>query len=149
MIHHLCRTTSVPAPVEVVWDFIATPKNLNLITPQNLSFTILSEAPEKMYEGLLIRYRVSIPLFGKWSWLTEIKHIRDRKSFVDEQRSGPYRLWYHYHEVKPYSDGTNIIDEVTYQMPLGFLGDLVNTMIIKRQLDEIFNYREEVFKKIF
>jgi len=149
MIHHLFRTTNVTAPAEDVWNFIATPRNLNLITPENLSFIILSEVPEKMYEGLLIHYNVKIPMFGKWSWLTEIKHIHDGKSFVDEQRSGPYRLWYHYHEVQTYSDGTKIIDQVTYQMPLGLLGDLVNRMIIKRQLDEIFNYREEVFKKIF
>ena len=149
MIHHLYRTTMVSAPVANVWDFISTPRNLNHITPENLSFIILSEVPEKMYEGLLIQYHVNIPLFGRWSWLTEIKHIRDGKSFVDEQRSGPYKFWYHYHEVQAFSDGTKIIDQLTYQIPLGFLGDLVNAMIIKRQLDEIFNYREGLLKKIF
>ena len=148
MIHHLQRITWVDAPADAVWDFIATPKNLNRITPENMSFTILSEVPEIMFEGLLIKYRVSIPFFGKWQWLTEIKHIREGISFVDEQRSGPYKFWYHYHEVQPHSGGTKIMDEVTYQMPFGLLGDLVNAIIVKKQLEDIFNYREEVFKRV-
>lgn len=148
MIHHFRRISWVAAPVDIVWDFIATPKNLNRITPENLSFTILSDVPETMFDGLLIKYRVSIPQFGKWQWLTEIKHIRKGISFVDEQRSGPYKFWYHYHEIQPHSSGTNIIDEVTYQMPFGLLGDLVNVLIVQKQLKEIFDYREEIFTRI-
>lgn len=148
MIHQLHRSTIVNTSIETVWDFIATPRNLNRITPENLSFEILSDIPEVMFDGLVIEYRVKIPLFGRWRWLTEIKHIRQGRSFVDEQRVGPYKLWYHYHEVRPHSEGTEILDIVTYQMPFGLLGDLVNAIIVKRQLTDIFNFRERVFKQI-
>ena len=33
--------------------------------------------PETMYDGLVIEYRIVIPLLGKQAWLTEIKHIRE------------------------------------------------------------------------
>lgn len=148
MIHQLHRATVVNASLDLVWDFIATPRNLNRITPENMSFEILSDVPEVMHNGLLIEYRVNIPFFGRWRWLTEIKHIHQGHSFVDEQRSGPYKLWYHYHEVKPHLEGTEIIDRVTYQMPFGLLGDLVNAIIVKRQLNDIFNHREQVFKQL-
>jgi ligand-binding SRPBCC domain-containing protein len=62
-------------------------------------FEIVSNLPEEMHEGLLVEYRVGIPLLGKQTWLSELKHIRERHSFVDEQLIGPYKLWYHYHEI--------------------------------------------------
>jgi ligand-binding SRPBCC domain-containing protein len=148
MIHTLNRTTVVKAPLNQVWDFIATPSNLNRITPENMSFEVISYLPEVMVEGLLIQYSVKIPLFGRWNWLTEIKHIQEGHSFVDEQRAGPYRFWYHYHEIQPHRDGTQIIDRVTYQMPFWLVGELVNILLVQRQLKEIFDFREKAFKQL-
>ena len=113
-----------------------------------MSFKILTDLPEGMYDGLLIQYKVSIPLFGRWHWLTEIKHIREGRSFVDEQRVGPYKFWHHYHEIQPHPKGTTILDQVTYQLPYGLFGEILNTFIVKRQLDTIFDYREQVFHQL-
>ncbi|MCA9418937.1 MAG: SRPBCC family protein, partial [Candidatus Omnitrophica bacterium] len=99
-MHVLEQQQDLPASVEEVWDFIKTPKNLNAITPDDLDFEFLGDLPDEMYNGLLIRYRIGIPMFGKWNWVTEIKHIREGISFIDEQRFGPYKFWYHYHEVR-------------------------------------------------
>jgi len=148
MIHTLHRTTVVRAPKEKVWDFISTPANLNRITPENMAFEILTELPEVMYDGLLIHYRVKIPIFGRWNWLTEIKHIREGHSFVDEQRAGPYKFWYHYHKIQPHKAGTQIIDRVTYQMPFWLAGDIVNGLIVKNQLKTTFDYREYTFQQL-
>jgi ligand-binding SRPBCC domain-containing protein len=41
----------------------------------------------------------TIPFFGRRKWVAEMKYIREPFSFVDEQRVGPYKLWYHYHEL--------------------------------------------------
>jgi ligand-binding SRPBCC domain-containing protein len=148
MLHQIKRTTLVNCSIEQAWDFIATPHNLNRITPENMAFEILSDLPEKMVDGLLIEYNVTIPLFGRWRWLTEIKHIREGVSFVDEQRVGPYKLWYHYHEVRPWGEQTKIFDQVTYKMPFWILGDLVNALIVRRQLKEVFDYRAAAFKQL-
>ena len=148
MLHQIKRSTLVDCPIEKVWNFIATPHNLNRITPDNMAFEILSDLPEKMYNGLLIEYKVTIPLFGRWRWLTEIKHINEGVFFVDEQRAGPYKLWYHYHEVRSRGEQTEIIDRVTYQLPFWILGDLVNALIVQQQLKEVFDYREIAFKQL-
>ncbi len=140
----------IPAPLEQVWDFIASPKNLKIITPPSMGFDITSNnGNDKMYEGMIIRYKVS-PVFGiKTTWVTEITHIKPFQYFVDEQRVGPYNLWHHEHFVEKVEGGTMMKDIVTYQPPLGFLGSMANAMFIKRKLDEIFDFRTEALNRIF
>ena len=98
--------------------------------------------------GLLIEYRIGIPLIGKQTWLTEIKHIRERHSFVDEQRIGPYKLWYHYHEISEVEGGIRFVDQVTYSIPLGPLGKIARAVYVKGQLDKVFDYRREAMKQL-
>ena len=143
MIHTLHREQTIPTSIDVAWDFISSPANLDAITPPDLSFEIVTEVPPVMYNGLLIEYRVGIPLLGKQTWLTELKHIREGHSFVDEQRIGPYKLWYHYHEITEVEDGVRFVDRVNYVMPFGPLGEIARWIYVKRQLQHIFDYRRE------
>lgn len=149
-MHLLEKEITLDAPPEKVWEFLATPLNLNELTPPDLDFKIVSELPEKMYNGLMIQYEIRIPMFGTHRWLTEIKHINDGVSFVDEQRVGPYRLWYHQHIIEPHGQlKTKMIDRVTYQLPFGPLGILVHEMKIKQMLGEIFDYRTQRLFELF
>lgn len=123
------------------WDFLQRPANLDQITPADLCFRIVSPVPEVMKEGLIIEYRITIPLIGTHAWVTEIKHIREGVSFVDEQRLGPYRFWYHYHEIRELESGVLLIDRVYYQPPLGVLGRLLHPLYIRPTLERIFDFR--------
>lgn len=149
-MHTLEREIIINAPAEEVWEFLATPVNLDRLTPPELRFRILSEVPEQMFNGLMILYEIGIPLFGRWRWLTEIKHVVPGRSFVDEQRRGPYRFWYHHHEIAPREDGrTQMVDRVTYQLPFGPLGELVHAVQVKQMLEKIFDYRSDKLAEIF
>ncbi len=149
-MHTFEREQILNARPEQVWEFLATPANLDLLTPKDLRFRILSEVPETMYEGLTIHYEIGIPVFGRWKWLTEIKHIVPGQSFVDEQRRGPYRFWYHYHAIEPFDGSrTRMIDRVTYELPFGPLGELVHIVKVKGMLEKIFDYRSEKLKLVF
>lgn len=142
-IHTLYREQIIQTDIERAWQFINSPANLDAITPPDMSFEIITEVPEGMYNGLLIEYRVGIPLLGKQTWLTELKHIREGKSFVDEQRIGPYKIWYHYHEISEVEGGVRFIDQVNYVMPFGPFGELARAVYVKNQLKHIFDYRKE------
>lgn len=135
------RQQRVTASMEQAWEFLQNPVNLDLITPPDLRFRIVTEVPEVMYNGLIVEYKIAIPLLGTHTWVTEIKHIRDGRSFVDEQRLGPYRFWHHYHEIRPDGDGVLLIDRVCYQPPLGLLGRLIHRLYIGQTLERIFAYR--------
>ncbi len=151
MAFYQLRTAQrIPASLDEVWDFISSPANLQKITPREMGFEITSgDLPDKMYEGMIISYRVR-PLLGiPTTWVTEITHVRDRKYFVDEQRVGPYSLWHHEHHVEAIEGGVLMRDIVSYRPPLGFLGAMANTIIIKRKLREIFSYREKALEERF
>lgn len=145
----LFRQQQLKVSPEQLWAFIATPANLNLLTPPELQFEFCSELPATMTDGLLLLYRIRIPLFGRHRWLTEIKHIRPGSSFVDEQRLGPYHFWYHYHEVQARNGGSLMLDRVTYQLPFGPLGTLVERLLVRGMLERIFDYRAEKLRELF
>lgn len=147
-IYQLRRELFVKTDIDTAWNFIRSPENLKLLTPEDLKFEIITELPEIMYDGLLIEFRVGIPFFGKQTWLTEIKHIRERHSFVDEQRIGPYKFWNHCHEIKSVEGGVRFIDNVHYALPLGPLGMLANTLFVRRTLRYVFDYRERMMPEL-
>ena len=145
-LYRLTFKQNIPSDIHTIWDFISSPKNLKLITPPHMGFDIVSELDsDKMYPGQIIAYKVS-PVGGvKMNWVTEITHVKDHEYFVDEQRFGPYTLWHHKHFIKPIEGGVEMTDIIDYKVPFGFLGDIANIILVKKQLHHIFDYR---FKKV-
>jgi ligand-binding SRPBCC domain-containing protein len=148
--YQLEKTQIVPSSIEKVWEFISSPGNLKKITPEYLRFDITSrDLTEKTYPGMIICYKVS-PMFGiKMNWLTEITHVRDKEYFVDEQRVGPYAFWHHQHKLEAIDQGVLMTDLVTYQPPFGLLGAIANSLFIKKQLKEIFDFRTVALERRF
>jgi ligand-binding SRPBCC domain-containing protein len=148
--YQLLKTLSIRASVNEVWNFISSPRNLKLITPEYMGFQVTSTGlPEKMYPGMIIGYTVKPFLGIRMVWVTEITHIEEGKYFIDEQRIGPYSMWHHQHFIEPSDAGVLMTDIVTYAPPLGFLGAMANQLFIRRQLDSIFNYRSAIIGRYF
>ena len=141
-LYQFKKIQKVNASMESLWDFISSPANLKVITPDYMGFDITTEdLPVKMYPGMIISYRVS-PLLGiKTTWVTEITQVREMEYFVDEQRVGPYSIWHHQHHISPIEGGVLMKDIVSYQPPMGFIGAIANSLVIKQKLEEIFDYR--------
>ena len=140
----------LPISLDVAWDFFSSPANLKKITPADMGFNVVSKYHgEKMYPGQIIEYKVSpvlgIPLY----WMTEITHVQDKEYFVDEQRFGPYSMWHHQHHFKAVDGGVEMTDIVHYKLPLWFLGDIANTLFVKKQLQHIFEYRYKIVEQQF
>lgn len=142
------KQQKINCSVDELWQFISSPANLKEITPDYMGFDIVTKnLPDKMYPGMVICYKVS-PLFGiKTTWVTEITQLVEKKYFVDEQRVGPYAIWQHQHIIEPIENGTLMTDIVSYAPPLGFIGAIANSLIIKNKLNEIFDYRTEAVEK--
>ena len=147
-LYKIYREQVVKTDIDTAWNFLRSPKNLKRLTPDNLYFEIVTDLPEKMYDGLLLEFCVGIPFLGKQTWLTEIKHIREGHSFVDEQRLGPYKLWHHCHKIQPGDGGVHFIDEVHYMLPLGPLGKLAHALYVQKTLLHVFNYREKMIPRL-
>lgn len=102
-----------------------------------------------MYEGQLIHYRVNVLPFMRVNWTTEITHVEEPVRFVDEQRFGPYAMWHHEHRLRAVGGGVEMEDEVSYAIPFGLIGILANKMLIRKQVESIFDYRYKVLEKKF
>ena len=144
-IKKLKQEQILPITLADAWDFFATPRNLNDITPNNMTFEILSEVPERMYEGLFIEYRIR-PLFNlPLKWITEITHVKEHEFFVDEQRVGPYKIWHHEHHFKAVAGGVLMTDILHYDIGKSVFGSLAGELFVHRKVKSIFEYR---FKKL-
>ncbi len=140
----------IPISLESAWEFFSSPKNQAKITPSHMGFRITSELKEeKMFPGQIISYKV-YPFKGiATSWVTEITQVRDFQFFVDEQRFGPYAMWHHEHWFKAVPGGVELLDRVTYKVPLGLLGRIMEKLFIRKQLTTIFNYRHRKLIEFF
>ena len=143
--YNISSTITVKTTLKKAWEFIQNPNNLNLITPPDMHFKIITDIPEKIYNGLIINYNVKIPFMGATNWISEIKHVEEPYQFVDEQRMGPYKWWYHQHQLRETSQGIEVIDRVFYQLPFGILGRIAHKIFVKRQLNRIFSHRNKMF----
>ncbi len=149
-VYTLKTVQKMPISLEVAWDFFSKPSNLKEITPTNLGFQIVSKYHgEEMYAGQIIEYTVrpllGIPLY----WMTEITHVKDRQYFIDEQRFGPYSLWHHQHHFTAIEGGVEMTDIVHYKLPLWFLGDIANIILVKNELKGIFDFRVKAVEDRF
>jgi len=98
---------------------------------------------------MIITYKVS-PLFGiKLNWMTEITQVKENQYFIDEQRFGPFALWHHQHHFKEVKGGVLMTDILNYAIPYGFIGRMANSLIVAKQVNEIFAYREKVIGEMF
>ncbi|MCU0415869.1 MAG: SRPBCC family protein [Cytophagaceae bacterium] len=139
----------LPISLDTAWRFFSSPDNLKKITPEYMSFDILSGGDTDMYPGMMIKYKVT-PLFNlPMTWVTEITHVQAPYYFVDEQRVGPYSIWHHQHKFKEIPGGIEMTDIVHYNPPFGIIGKLVHPFLVRPKLKEIFDYRFAILEKTF
>ncbi len=148
-IYTLQSKQKLPITIDEAWNFFSSPSNLKTITPDYMGFSILSGADREIFAGQIIQYIVTPVLGIPVKWVTEITHVVEKKYFVDEQRFGPYTMWHHQHHFKAVDGGVEMTDIVHYKLPFWFLGDIANTLFVKKQLQGIFDFRWKKVEDLF
>lgn len=149
-IHSIKAVQRIPINVTEAWQFFSVPAKLVQITPADFSFQIISHHHgEAIYQGQIIEYKVR-PLWNiPWYWMTEITHVHPMKYFVDEQRYGPFGMWHHQHHFVPVDGGVEMTDIVHYSVPGWWFGSLVDKLVVRKKLEELFRYRFGAIEKLF
>ncbi|HEY6914003.1 MAG TPA: SRPBCC family protein [Paludibacter sp.] len=139
----------LPITLNQAWQFFATPRNLNEVTPDDMVFEIVSDLPKSMYAGLLINYRLK-PMFNiPVDWCTEITHIKEKEYFVDEQRKGPYRIWHHEHHFEVVEGGVLMTDLLHYDIGKSLFGWIAGKLFVHKKVKAIFDYRYKTLQTYF
>ena len=143
----LDRTQRLDASLEEVFAFFAEASNLARITPPWLGFRIHGAAPD-MAAGVRVEYRIRW-LFFTLSWVTRITRFERPAGFQDVQERGPYRRWVHTHTFVADRGAVLMRDRVEYALPFGALGRLAHALVVRRQLQGIFDFRRAAAARIF
>ena len=146
--HTIQAETSVDRPLEEVFGFFSRPENLARITPPELAFELVS-TDSRMRAGLRIDYRIRPILGVPARWRTLITEYDPSHRFQDIQLRGPYRRWEHTHTFTAKGGGTAIHDAVTYELPLGVLGEAFHFRLVRTALERIWAYRAWAVREIF
>jgi ligand-binding SRPBCC domain-containing protein len=142
-VHTLIREQELPGTPEAVFAVFADARALEAITPPILRFEVVTPGEIEMRVGTLIAYRLrlhGVPI----SWLTSIQAWDPPHRFVDQQVRGPYAFWHHTHEL--FSSGaarTRMRDTVRYAIGFGPLGELAHRLLVRRDLEAIFDFRRQ------
>ncbi|MFN6135426.1 MAG: SRPBCC family protein, partial [Bacteroidota bacterium] len=81
-------------------------------------------------------------------WHVKITVYEPPVLMVDEQVSGPFRTWKQTRRLRQVEGGTELTDIVEYEAPFGPLGRIVNALVIRRQIEKMFTYRQATTKKL-
>ena len=147
-VYTLACEILVNKPIHEVFAFFENPYNLARITPSWLNFQVTSRERVRMQKGAEIHYTIrwlGLPM----PWKTIIAEYEPPYVFVDVQEKGPYAFWRHRHTFEETSEGVKVRDHVDYAVPLGALGRLAHAIIVRKQLEAIFRYRQQQLSKVF
>ena len=145
-IQTLEREMISPVTLREAFAVFENPYNLAKITPPWLNFRILTS-------NLRMRLDAEIDYEFRWmgiplQWTTRITEYEPPFHFVDEALKSPYLLWRHRHTFRALPEGALISDRVDYALPFGFLGNAAHRLVVRKQLDQIFDYRQNVIAQM-
>src|SRR3984885_2192990 len=160
MRHSFQTEQWVPYPRERVFAFFSAPANLPPLMPgwqlarvERVALVappLVSRASVAAGAGSLITISFrAIPWVPvRLEWDAYVAEFQWNDFFCDEQRRGPFKYFRHCHrtreEIRDGVAGTVGIDAVEYELPFGFLGELGNTLVRKRQIRALFANRQRM-----
>lgn len=149
-LYTLYAKQTVDKDISILWDFFTKPSNLNKLTPEDVHFKIKSGDSDDFYEGKIISYKIKPFKLASLNWITEISKVKEGSYFIDNQISGPYKIWHHEHHFKINDNGTTeIIDKVKYKVPFYILGRVIHKIFLRRKLFNIFMFRQKKINELF
>jgi ligand-binding SRPBCC domain-containing protein len=137
--------TSIAAPPETAFDLEL---DVNAHT-ESLSFSreaVIGPHSKQLGEGDQITWRAR-HLGVYWTMTVRISAYDKPRSFADEQVSGPFAYFRHVHRfASGHPGGTEMIDEISFKAPLGFLGWIAERVILTRYLARMIATRNEYLR---
>jgi ligand-binding SRPBCC domain-containing protein len=144
----LWRRQWTPRPLAKAFTDFSDVRNLVDITPPGSGFRMLTAGAIRMAPGAKISYRLRVHGLPN-HWTTEIRQWLAPRRLVDVQLSGTYALWHHTHRFDALNGGARMSDVDRYRLPFGPLGRRINALMVRRDVKQIFDYREQRIRELF
>ena len=148
------KTSNLPVPPRVAFDWHARPGALPRLIPPWQRVRVIASVPGKdgspIGKGARVVLGMRVLPGVELKWVAQhgepsISGELENLTFLDEQVSGPFQSWSHKHGVAPTGDGrARLTDSVDYRLPAGSLGRALGGASVRRTLERAFAYRHRV-----
>ena len=142
---HFQYSSLINSSVKNVWQFHERPDILKLLTPPWQPVKVIRREGG-LGVGAISEFRLILgPIPVKWL----AKHIECQPNslFVDEQIAGPMKSWVHRHQFETIDGQTKLTDAIAYELPGGWLAELILGWWVEARLQDMFRYRHQVTKQ--
>ena len=131
--------TRIDAPRNVVWEWHTRRGAFARLSPPWEKMESISEPIDLSPGGRrTIKMQVG-PINMKW--VAEHTDLIEGELFSDRMVRGPFKRWWHTHRLSE-EDGVTIIrDEVSYDLPFGFIGRLFGSRYVRKMITNLFTSR--------
>lgn len=139
------KESVIKASPERVFAFHELPDAFERLVPPWENVKIIEKADISRIGSRAV---IETKIFGIFPsrWIAEHVSYEPPHSFEDVQVSGPFKFWRHRHIILPHEDGAVLRDEIEFEPPLGWLGNITAPLAIVPKLEKMFEYRHQVTK---
>ena len=139
--------TLIKEDIKVVFD-LARSIDLHMLSTEQTNEKAIAGKTSGLIElGEFVTWRAKH--FGVYQTLTtKITVLEKPRLFVDEQTKGIFKSFRHEHLFEETEKSTLMVDKFEYESPLGFLGRLMDWLIIKNYMIDFLKKRNLTIKRV-
>jgi len=146
--HKFTKSSMIPASNQEVFAWHEQPGAVEKLNPPWQKMEVVRQA-DSLQVGNQVIFKIFIGPISK-TWVAEHVEYDPPRLFADVQRQGPFAYWYHRHRFEPADNGKTLMtDEVDYELPFGWIGNLFGAAFARAQLQKMFDYRHQVVLENF
>jgi uncharacterized protein (TIGR01777 family) len=135
---NLERVTDLPYPPEQVYAWHARPGAFQRLVPPWQRVELRRSSGD--FAHLRAELRTYLGPFWQ-TWIAQHSDHQEGRQFVDTQQSGPFASWVHRHRFEPAAAGSQLVDRVTYALPLAPLSQPLLGWFFEGMLKTMFDFR--------
>lgn len=139
---HFQFSSLINAPIEVVWKFHEREDILEILTPPWQPVEIVRRQGG-LEVGAISEFRLILG-FIPITWVARHTECDKPYLFVDRQVKGPMQFWVHRHQFTPEGDRTRLTDSIDYEIPGGWVAEILLGWWVDSRLKEMFRYRHQI-----
>lgn len=144
-MHTITKISQINCSIEELFEFHMDSNNIKKITPSNIKVKLLSDN-SKTYEGKIVKLKTT-KFFLTTPWEVKIEKIQKPNLLVDIALKSPFKYWEHHHIFIEKNGFCELKDEIKFEMPFGFIGNLFSAFIIL-DIKNMFDFRHKKTKEI-
>ncbi|MDD2894427.1 MAG: SRPBCC family protein [Aliarcobacter sp.] len=139
------KSSYINCDVKSLFDFHIDTNNLQKITPNDTKVELLTKDFKPIVSQIL-KIKAT-KYFIPMNWEVKIEKIDGPNLLVDLALKSPFAFWEHKHIFIKHGNMSELKDVVTFKMPFGFIGKLLEVFVIK-DLQKMFDFRHKITKEI-